>query len=210
MRLYNQCRSGPSHRVRIALALKGERYQYIAIDLRAGAQLGDDYRAINPQGLVPALEVEGRILTQSAAIIEWLDETRPEPPLFPADPWARGIVRGMAAVIGSDIQPLNNLRIQAYLRGELALDEGQVRAWVHRWIADGFAALEQLVERHGAGWCFGDAPTVADIYLAPQAAMAARLDFDMKPFVRLNAVVERCADHPAFVAAHPSSQPDWS
>jgi maleylpyruvate isomerase len=210
MKLYNQCRSGPSYRVRIALALKSAPYEYIAVDLRAGAQRSGGFLAVNPQGLVPALEVEGRILTQSAAIIEWLDETRPDPPLFPADPWERAVVRGMAAVIGSDIQPLNNMRVQAYLRGELSLDEAQVGQWVHRWIGEGFAALEKLVDRHGAGWCFGDAPTVADIYLAPQAVMAARLGFDITPFARLSAVVDRCAAHPAFAAAHPSNQPDWS
>ncbi len=208
--LYNQCRSGPSHRVRIALALKGIDYDYVAVDIRAGEQHSDEFLSVNPQGLVPALKVDGQILTQSGAIIEWLEERFPTPALLPADAWGRSVVRSMAAVIGGDIQPINNLRIQAHLRNRFAADDNGIRDWVHRWIREGFDALQILVERHGEGWCFGDVPTLADIYLVPQAGFAKRFAFDMSHYSTLCQVVDTASDHPAFAAARPEAQSDWS
>jgi maleylacetoacetate isomerase len=208
--LYNQCRSGPSHRVRIALALKGLGYDYVPIDIRRGAQHSDDFVSLNPQGLVPALCVDGRVLTQSGPIIEWLEEQHPSPSLFPADAWDRAIVRSMSAVIGSDIQPLNNLRVQAHLRERLSIDDQRISAWVFRWMADGFTALERLVERHRGDYCFGDNPTTADVYLVPQVCMAERLGFDMSAYPVLSALASFAQTHPAFRTARPEIQPDWS
>ncbi|MCP5144423.1 MAG: maleylacetoacetate isomerase [Gammaproteobacteria bacterium] len=208
--LYNQCRSGPSHRVRIALAMKGIDYEYVAIDLRAGAQRSDGFRKINAQGFVPALDVDGVVLTQSSAILEWIEESFPAPPLLPADPLARAHVRSMAAVIGSDVQPLNNLRIQACLRDELHAGDAHVRQWVQRWIAEGFDVLEQRIERFGGTFSFGDQPTLADIYLIPQVGMADRQGFDRSSYPRIAAVCTNAARHEAFAAADPARQPDWS
>jgi len=196
--------------VRIGLALKGVDYVYVAIDLSDQEQRSPTFRALNPQGLVPALEINGRFLTQSSAILEWLDETYPAQPFLPAALWDRALVRSMAALIGSDIQPLNNLRVQSHLRRELEADENAIRTWTHQWIGEGFEALERLVEQHGGAYCFGSTPTLADIYLAPQAATAERVGFDLTRFPRLQAVISHASVLPAFVAARPSAQPDWS
>ena len=208
--LYNQCRSGPSYRVRIALAFKNIEYRYVAVDIRAGAQRAQEFLAINPQGLVPAFDTGNQTLTQSGAIIEWLEDCFPHPPLFPEDPGARATVRAMAAIIGSDTQPLNNLRVQSHLRGRLNGGETSMKEWVFRWFREGFEALEILVSRHGDGYCFGDRPTVADVYLVPQVAMAERLEFDMVAYPNLIAASHLCRQHPAFYAARPEAQPDWS
>ena len=208
--LFNQCRSGPSHRVRIVLTLKCVEYQYIAIDIRAGKQREDAYLAINPQGLVPALKADGRILTQSGPIIEWLEETYPEPALLPDNPWERAMVRSMASVIGSDTQPLNNLRVRSHLRDRLHIDSRDIEEWAFRWIAEAFDALEHMVAQFGDGFCFGDSPTLADVYLVPQVAMSGRLGFDMTPYPRLTEVATVAGQHPAFHAARPEAQPDWS
>ena len=162
MILHGYWRSGASYRVRIALNLKGVAYDQAAHDLRRGEQKGAAYLALNPQGLVPALEVDGQVLIQSPAILEWLEETHAQPALLPDGAGDRATVRAMAALIGCDIHPLNNLRVLTSLRRDFEADPAAVDAWAARWITPGFDALQVLVGRHGAGWCFGDAPTLAD------------------------------------------------
>ncbi|MHA6723239.1 maleylacetoacetate isomerase [Sphingomonas sp. RS2018] len=207
LRLHGYWRSGTSYRTRIALGLKGLAYEQIDIDLRTGAQGSDAFRALNPQGLVPALETSDTVLTQSPAILEWLDETYPDPPLLPAQADARAIVRAMAAAIACDIHPLNNLRVLKLLRADFAMTAEQEAAWAARWITDGFAALEKLVAQHGRGFAFGDAPTLADCYLVPQIYTAHRFGVDLSPYPRLVAAGERMEAIPAVAAAHPSRQP---
>ena len=208
MILHGYWRSGTSYRTRIALNLKGLSYQQRGIDLRQGDQRSEAYLRLNPQGLVPALEVDGAVLTQSPAILEWLEETHPNPPLLPADPIARAQVRAMAALVGCDIHPLNNLRVGKALREEFGADQAAVDAWAARWIEPGFAALEALVAQHGDGWCYGDAPTLADCYLIPQIYSARRFNVALDAFPRLLAIEAAAEAHPAFQAAHPDRQPD--
>jgi len=208
MILHGYWRSGTSYRTRIALNLKGIAYRQAALDLRTGAQKSGAYLRLNPQGLVPALETDdGLVLTQSPAILEWLEETHPEPPLLPRDAAGRAQVRSMAAVIGCDIHPLNNLRVLKAVRG-LGADQAGVDAWAGQWIIDGFTALEALAVRHGEGWCFGAAPTLADCYLMPQLYSARRFNVDLTPFPRLLEIEARAEVHPAFIAALPENQPD--
>ena len=208
MILHSYWRSGAAWRARIALALKGLAYEQRGVDLRTGAQRSDAFVAFNPQGMVPALEIDGAVLTQSPAILEWLEETHPAHPLLPADPVGRAHVRAMAALIGCDIHPLNNLRVGKVLRETFGADQAAVDAWAARWILPGFAALETLVERHGAGWCFGASPTLADCYLVPQIYSARRFNVPLDAFPRLLAIDAAAARHPAFIAAHPDAQPD--
>ena len=208
MILHGYWRSGAAYRTRIALNLKGLSYEQRGVDLRTGAQHSEAFRALNPQGLVPALEVEGAVLIQSPAILEWLEEAHPAPPLLPADRVDRAHVRAMAALIGCDIHPLNNLRVGKALRETFGADQAAVDAWAARWILPGFAALERLVEAHGDGWCFGAAPTLADCYLIPQVFSARRFNVPLEAFPRLLAIDAAAADHPAFVAARPDNQPD--
>lgn len=206
--LHGYWRSSAAYRVRIALALKGLEYAQVPHDLRTGAQRDAGYRALAPIGLVPALEAEGQVLTQSLAILEWLEETHPAPPLLPADAGARAAVRAMAGIVACDIHPLNNLRVLKRLRGELALDEAAVQAWMTHWIDEGFAALETLVATHGRGFCWGDAPTLADCCLIPQLYNARRFAVPLEAYPALLAVEARCAALPAFAAARPEAQPD--
>ena len=208
MVLHGYWRSGASYRVRLALNLKGLAYDQAPHDLRQGEQKAADYLALNPQGMVPALEADGRVLIQSPAILEWLEETHREPPLLPGDAGDRAIVRAMAALIACDIHPLNNLRILGSLRRDFGADQATVDAWAARWIVPGFDALETLVERHGAGWSFGAAPTLADCCLIPQLYSARRFNIDPASWPALLAVEERALAHPAFAAAHPDRQPD--
>ena len=207
MILHDYFRSGTSYRTRIALNLKGVAYDQRGIDLREGQQRSTTFLALNPQGMVPALETEDVVLTQSPAILEWLEETHPEPPLLPADATGRAQVRAMAALIGCDIHPLNNLRVLGAVRS-LGADQAAVDAWAGRWIGAGFDALEVLVARHGDGWCFGAAPTLADCYLIPQIYSARRFNVDLSPWPRLLAVETAALTHPAVAAAHPDRQPD--
>ena len=208
MILHGYWRSGASYRVRIALNLKGITYDNAAHDLRKGEQRAADYVALNPQGMVPALQDGDLVLTQSPAILEWLEETHPEPALLPKAANERATVRAMAALIGCDIHPLNNLRVLKALRADFAADQAAVNAWAAAWIAPGFDALQALVDRHGADWCFGDAPTLADCYMIPQLYSARRFDMDLSPWTHLLAVEARAQAHPAFEAAHPDRQPD--
>ena len=208
MILHSYWRSGTSYRTRIALNLKGLAYEQAGIDLRTGAQKSDAFLALNPQGLVPALEADGAVLTQSPAILEWLEETHPEPPLLPTSSVARAQVRAMAALVACDIHPLNTLRVLKALREAFDADQDAVDAWAGRWITAGFEALEALIERHGDGWCFGAAPTLADCCLIPQVYSARRFNTPLDAFPRILAIEEKAAGHPAFMAAHPDRQPD--
>ena len=208
MILHGYWRSGTSYRTRIALNLKGLAYEQAGIDLRTGAQKSDAFLALNPQGLVPALEADGAVLTQSPAILEWLEETHPEPPLLPTSSVARAQVRAMAALVACDIHPLNNLRVLKTLRETFGADQDAVDGWAGRWIIAGFEALEALIARHGEGWCFGAAPTLADCCLIPQVYSARRFNTPLDAFPRILAIEEKAAGHPAFMAAHPDRQPD--
>ncbi len=209
--LFNYWRSGTSHRTRIALALKGVACEQVAIDLTASAQRDPDFLARNPQGLVPAFVTDdGETLTQSMAIIEWLEETHPTPPLLPRDPVARAKVRAIANAVACDIHPLGNLRVLQYLRKEYGQDEAGVAAWATRWIRDGFTAIEQMLAESPKGpWCWGDAPTLADVCVVPQIyAAVSRYGLDIRHWRRLAEVDMAAAAHPAFQIAHPTRQPD--
>ena len=209
LRLFGYWRSSAAYRVRIALNLKGVAAEQANLDLRTGAQRSTPYLSINPQGLVPALEIEGGlVITQSTAILEWLEETYPTPPLLPRDVGDRALVRVMVSIIACDIHPLNNLRVLETLRGLYGRSEAEARAWIARWICDGFTALEHLVERHGDGLAFGDSPSFADCHLVPQVFSARRFEIDLTGFPRCTAAADRAAQLPAFLNAHPSHQPD--
>ncbi|MBD8617559.1 maleylacetoacetate isomerase [Sphingomonas sp. CFBP 13728] len=206
--LHGYWRSTTAYRVRIAIAVKGVEYAQVTHDLRKGEQRDAEYGALNPQGLVPALATDDAVLTQSPAILEWIDETYPNPPLLPADANGRAIVRAMAATIACDIHPVNNLRILNALRTELGADEVAVNRWIARWIGDGFAALETQIARYGDGFAFGAAPTIADCHLVPQVYSAERFAVDLSPYPKLKAAAENARALPAFAAAHPDRQPD--
>lgn len=204
MILHGYWRSGTSYRTRIALNLKGLTYDQAGVDLRTSDQRSDAFLALNPQGLVPALEVDGQVLTQSPAILEWLEERFPEPPLLPTGLGERAQVRAMAALVACDIHPLNNLRV---LKAVKALN-GDANDWAAGWIRPGFDALEALIARHGDGWAFGDTPTLADCCLVPQVYSARRFEVDVSAWPRIAGIEARAAAHPAFQAAHPDAQPD--
>ena len=210
MQLYNFFRSGTSHRVRIALNLKGLAFDYVAVDLRTEAHLGAAFKALNPQGLVPALVDGEQILTQSPAILEWLEERYPTPPLLPADLQDRAKVRALAALIGCDIHPINNRRILEYLRKTLGCDEAAVNAWCATWIEAGFEALEVMLaaDRQRGAFCFGHAPTLADAYLVPQVDSARRFKVDLTPYPNIIAVDKACSELDAFRLAAPGLQSD--
>lgn len=208
LKLHSYWRATAPYRVRIALNLKGLPFDYAPVNLLAGDQQGEGYRRLNPQGLTPALETDaGQVLTQSLAILEWLEEVHPVPPLLPADAFGRARVRAMAALLACDIHPLNNLRVQQQLT-KMGLDAEARLAWAQRWIKDGFRALEPLVAAHTAGFAFGAEPTLADCVLIPQIYSAERNDVGLAPYPAIAAVAARCAQHPAFQAAHPDRQPD--
>jgi maleylacetoacetate isomerase len=212
MRLYDYFRSSAAYRLRIALNVKGivpDERTYV--HLRIGSQRAQDYLALNPQGLVPALELDdGSVLVQSLAIIEYLDETRPEPPLLPADPVARARVRAIALSIACEIHPLNNLRVLNYLIGTMGVSREQKDGWYRYWIDVGFEALEKTLARDGATgrFCHGDAPTLADVCLVPQMANARRFEIDLSPYPTLIRIESACNALPAFAQAAPARQPD--
>lgn len=208
--LHGYYRSSAAFRVRIALNLKGLAYRSVAHHLRKGEHLSEGYLALNPQGLVPSLAADGLLLTQSLAIIEYLDETHPAPPILPAEPAGRARARAIAQLIACDIHPINNLRVLRYLRGELAQPEVEVNRWYAHWITEGFAALEhQLAQRReDSAFCCGDAPSIADICLVPQVINARNFAVDLAAYPTLVRITETALALPAFAAAHPSNQPD--
>ncbi len=212
MKLYTFFRSSASYRVRIALNIKGVQYEQVPIHLRRGGgeQFAASYKSIHPQALVPALEDSGRILTQSLAIMEYLDERYPSPPLLPSEPADRALVRSMALVVACEIHPIQNLRVLVYLRRQLKHSEEETNAWARHWIDLGLSALERMVlggSRRGK-FCFGDTPTLADICLVPQLANARRFGSDLSPFPTLVTVESNCMALPAFANAAPEKQPD--
>lgn len=206
MILHGYWRSGAAYRVRIALALKGLAYDQVNHDLRTGGQAAPDYAALNPQRLVPALEVDGIVLTQSVAILEWLDERFPDPPLMPSDANGRAIVRGMVATIATDVHPLHNMRTLKMLREDFGGSDDRVTAWMAHWMNDGFAAMEALIARHGDGFAYGATPTLADCITVPALYSADRFGVDTAPYPRLVASAARTAA--LAEAAHPARQPD--
>jgi maleylacetoacetate isomerase len=202
--LYDYFRSSASYRVRIALNLKGVAYQAIPTSLLAGEQRADDFLALNPQGFVPALVTDAGVLTQSYAIIDWLDRTYPEPPLIPTEPLARARSIAMAMVIGSDIHPINNLRILKYLTGELGLRDVIRDRWYRHWIVEGFTALEAMAVADRCGpYLGGENPSIADVFLVPQMANARRFDVPLDDFPTLVACDAAASALDAFASAAP-------
>lgn len=209
MKLYSYFRSSAAYRVRIALNLKGLSYEMAPIHLTkdGGRQHTPEYRAINPQARVPSLEVSGgNVLTQSLAIIEYLDETHPEPPLLPADALDRAKVRAIAQLIACDIHPLNNLIALQYLKRQLKHEQAEIDAWYHHWIIEGFGALEVML---GSGpYSYGATITLADVCLVPQVANARRLKVPLDKFPKIVAADAACLKLAAFDKARPENQPD--
>jgi len=211
MKLYDYYRSSAAYRVRLALNLKGVAPERVFVHLRKGVQRTDDYLDLNPQGLVPALALDGGPrLTQSLAIVEWLDETHPHPPLLPGDATARARVRAIALSIACEIHPLNNLRVLQYLTGTLGVAEAQKDGWYRYWVDTGFEALErQLAREKSTGrFCHGDTPSLADVCLVPQLANARRFNVDVTPYPTLTRIEAACNALPAFADAAPANQPD--
>ena len=212
MKLYTYFRSSAAYRVRIALNLKGLSYQAVPVHLLKGGgeQHQEDYRRINPSGLLPAFQDDWITLTQSMAIIEYLEEAHPTVPLLPKDAPGRARVRELAQIIGCDIHPINNLRVLSYLVKQLGLSEQAKTEWYRHWVIEGFQSLEAHLARDpGAGpFCHGDRPTIADCYLVPQVFNAQRFDIDVAAFPNIARINALCTDLPAFKAAHPSRQPD--
>lgn len=210
MILRSYWRSSCSWRVRIALNLKALEYRVHPVHLVAngGEQHADEHRELNPMRELPVLVVDGVPLSQSVAIIEYLDEQYPDPPLFPREPLARAHVRQMVEVVNSGTQPVQNLRVMQKLGRDFDLDRPVQVQWSRDWIQFGLGALERVVQQHGNGYCFGDEVTAADLCLVPQMYNARRFGVDLTQLPGLVAVDERLADHPAFMAAHPDQQPD--
>lgn len=207
MKLYTQDRNSAGERVRIALNLKGLAYEYVS-----ARTLGPDrYRELNPQGLLPALEVGGRVLSQSGAILEYLEETHPTPSLFPADPLVRAQARGFGQHIAAEMHPITVMRVRGYLAGPLGVDEAGIDDWTGHWTALGLVALEAALARRPDAWpfAFGDAPGFADLHLVPALRNARRFGVDLAPYPRLLAVEANCVELPAFITARPENQPDY-
>ena len=209
MQLYSFFRSSAAYRVRIALNLKGMRYDTLAIHLQkeGGLNRRPDYQAINPQMRIPALRLDsGEVLIQSLAIIEYLDEVHPQPPFLPRDPIERANVRALAQIIACDIHPLNNVGALRYLKNEFGQDQAKVDAWYHHWILEGFAAIEPMIK--AGPYAFGPDITLADICIVPQVANARRFKVPLDGFPKIVAADAACSAHAAFAAARPENQPD--
>lgn len=212
MKLYTYYQSSASYRVRIALNLKGIRTEEAYIDLTKGVQGSADYAKINPQKLVPALILDnGDMLTQSIAIIEYLEETHPTPPVLPKDPVARAQSRAIALAVAGDISAINNLKVRNRLKSHFGANDATLKTdWIQHWIADGFTAIEALLQRSKltGKFCVGDFPTLADCCLIPQIFNAKRFELDMGPYPTIARIAALCEQHPAFQAAHPAQQKD--
>ena len=211
MKLYGYFRSSAAFRVRIALNLKKLSYETASIHLRRNDQSKPDYRGVNPQGLVPTLEDGRQTLIQSLAIIEYLNELHPEPPLLPRDPADRARVRALADIVACDIHPINNLRVLRYLIHELGQDEAAIAKWYNHWIAAGFQALELLLAQDPRthAFCHGESPGLADVALVPQVVNAERYQLDLARYPTLVRIHEHCMRLEPFIAAHPRNQPDY-
>jgi maleylpyruvate isomerase len=207
MQLYSRWRNSAGERVRIALNLKRLPYEYIAV----GSLSPGEYQQLNPQGLLPALRVGGQVIAQSTAILEYLEEMHPETPLLPADPVLRAQARAFAQLIASDLHPINNNRVRAYLAARMGVSETGVGGWYRHWVALAMTALEATLAARPHDWrfCFGDAPGWADLHLAPQLANARRFDCDLDPYPHLRAVDAACRILDAFRRARPEAQPDY-
>lgn len=213
MKIYSYFRSSASYRVRIALNLKGLSYDIVPVHLLrdGGEQLTPEYRQLNPDALVPSLQLDdGAVITQSLAIIEYLEEQYPEPALLPGDPLDRAWLRSVALSIACDIHPINNLRILRYLTGEMKLSEDDKNRWYRHWCEQGLAAVEQVLSTdHRVGrFCYGDAPSLADCLLVPQVANAQRMHCDLSAMPTVVRINDACLQLPAFIDASPSRQPD--
>lgn len=211
MILHNYFRSSTSVRLRAALNLKGIPFAYVAYHLRKAEHRSADYLSLNPQGLVPALELpNGQILTQSLAIIEYLDEVYPDPPLLPKEPVDRARVRALSQAVACDIHPINNLRVLAYLRKQFGAQDEAVAQWFRHWVIETFSPLETLLAKDGrtGRFCHGDRPGLADLCLYAQVLNNQRFEIDMQPYPTIWRIYEACAAMPAFAAAAPDRQPD--
>lgn len=210
MILHSYYRSSASFRVRIALNLKGIVYEPVFQHLRKGEQRSEAFLKVNPHGLIPVLNDEGVVLAQSLAIIEYLDETHPDPAFLPATPADRAYVRSLAQAVACDIHPIDNLRVLQYLRSQFGADEAAIGAWYNHWIATGFEGIEATLanDTRTGRFCFGDAPGLADILLIPQVVNAGNYKLDMTPYPTIARIFETCMALPAFADAHPMAQPD--
>ena len=210
MKLYNFFRSGTSHRLRIALNLKGIATDYVAVDLRVEEHLKDAFKSVNPQQLVPALDTGEQVLIQSPAIIEWLEEKYPTPALLPADADGRARVRALSAIVGCDIHPINNRRILQTLRKQFGANEDAINAWCATWISAGFDAYEALLaaDTQRGAFSFGDTPTMADVYLIPQIESSRRFKVDLSRWPLISSVEKACNALEVFQKAAPAAQPD--
>jgi maleylpyruvate isomerase len=210
MKLYTFFRSSAAFRVRIALNLKGLQYEALPKAFARNEHRAPEYLALNPQGLIPALAVDGVVLSQSLAIIEYLNERHPAPPLLPDDPIDRARVRSMALAVACEIHPLNNLRVLNYLRDSLQQDDAGVGTWYRHWVSEGFRGLELQAREFSANgrYCFGDAVSLADVLLVPQMFNARRFKTDLTPFPTLVGISTHLEALPAFAAARPEMQPD--
>lgn len=207
LRLHSRYQNSAGQRVRIVLNLKGIAYDYVPVPSAASPE----YRAINPQGLMPALEIDGRIVAQSLAIIGLIEELHPEPPLLPADPFERAEARAFALLIAADLHPINNNRVRGYLSGPMGASAAQVDGWYRHWVATAFESLDTTLARrtHPTRYAFTDAPGLAEACLVPQMANARRFGCDLARYPRLNALDAACRDLPEFVAARPEMQVDF-
>jgi len=211
MKLIGYFRSSAAYRVRIALNFKGIAVEHASRHLRKGEQFSADYAALNPQKLVPSLVLDdGAVLTQSLAIIEYLEEAHPEPPLLPRDPVGRAHVRALSLIVSADIHPIQNLRVMAYLRQKFGQTEESAFTWSRHWIETGFDAYESMVTHSAEKGTFshGNSPTMADMCLVPQVFNATRFKVDMKRYPAIQRIYDACLKLPAFDAAQPSKQPD--